>query len=157
MPYRQAKFCIDRNHRRWSLLEGMITRKEPNDGPTEGAELPIQQVVSVEKTAVKRLHRSRLGWPVALVAVGILALSWWTATVWLVAAIPGFVVGFTLLYWGASRIRARTETLDAFQIVASGTKPEEWLLVGSNPEVLGFVEGVKIELKEKEQGAPLQT
>ena len=157
MPYRQAKFCIDLDRIRWTLLEGVITRKEPNDGPAEGKELPIQQVTTVEKRTVKRVQRSRLGWPLTVSAIGILALSWWTATIFWVASIPGFVIGLVFLYWGARRMASRTRLLDAHQIVAPGTKAEEWLVIGSIPEVLGFIEGVQIELKEKEksESAPL--
>src|SRR3989304_5034005 len=99
MAYREAKFCLDMNRIRWSLLEGVITRKNPHDGPTEGQELRIHQVTGVEETTVKRVHQSRLGWPVTLLAVGLLALSAWMASVWWAAALPGVVIGVLCLIW----------------------------------------------------------
>ena len=150
MACRQAKYCLDMNHIRWTLLEGIITRKNPQDGPTEGQELPIQQVTGVEKTTVKRVHRSRLGWPVTLFSVALLALSAWMASVLGLAAIPGFAIGLLSLIWGAKRIPPRTENLEAYRIVAPIANPEDWVVVGSIPEVQGFMEGVKIEFQEKE-------
>ena len=155
MSYRQAKFCIDMNQRRWALLAGIITRKEPTDGPTDGRELSIEQVTAVEQVTVQRRRRSRLGWPTTLLALAILALAGWTATSYWPLAIPGFVVGLPLLYGGARRIPATTQVLEAYQIVAPGTNPEEWRVLGSIPEVRGFIEGVKAELKEKASSAPV--
>jgi len=151
MAYRQAKFCMDLNRVRWTLLEGVITRKKQDDGPAEGQELPIQQVMGIEKITVKRVRRSRLGWPVTLLGVGLLVISGVIATNSWMAAIPGFVVGLAGLLWGAKRIPPKTEDLDAHQIVVTGTNPKDWVVVGSISEVLGFIEGIKIELQEKEK------
>ena len=151
MAYRQAKFCMDLNRVRWTLLEGVITRKKQDDGPTEGQELPIQQVMGVEKITVKRVRRSRLGWPVTLLGIGLLALSGLIATISWMAAIPGFAVGLACLHWGAKRIPPKTEVLDAHQIVIPGADPKDWVVVGSIAEVLGFIEGIQIELQEKEK------
>ncbi|MBI4463674.1 MAG: hypothetical protein HY647_03120 [Acidobacteria bacterium] len=153
MPYLQAKFCLDRNQIRWTLLEGVITRKAPEDGPTEGKELHIQQVTAVEEIQVKRVYRSRLGWPATLFGLGLLALFGWLATLTWIAATPGLLLGLLCFFWGARRIPARTETLDGFQIVAPGTNPEEWRVVGAIPEVYGLIEGVRMELTVK-QGEP---
>lgn len=117
----------------------------------EGQNLPIQQVTGIEKITVQRVHRSRLAWPVTLFAVGLLALFWVIADTSWVAAIPGFAVGLASLYWGIKRISPTTETLDAHQIIVPGTDPKDWVVVGSIAEVLGFIEGVKIELQEKEK------
>lgn len=154
MPYRQAKFCLDVNKIRWTLLEGVITRKGQEDGPLEGQELPIEQVAAVEPTTVQRVYRSRLGWPVTLVAVALLALAVWIATFLWRVSVPFFVVGLLGLLWGAKRIAPQREVLEAHRIVAAVANPEEWVVVGSISEVKGFIEGVKIELQEKAKGAP---
>lgn len=156
MPYQQAKFCLDRNQIRWTLLEGVITRKEPQDGPTEGMELPIQRVTAVEEIQVKRVYRSRLGWPTTLFGLGLLALFGWLASVSWIAATPGLLLGLLCFFWGAKRIPATTELMEGFQIVAPGTNPEQWRVVGAIPEVRGFIEGVRAELKEKEK-SPAQS
>jgi len=158
MPYRQAKFCLDENHVRWSLLEGVITRKEQHHGPTEGEELHIRQVTGLEKTSLKRVHRSRMGGPVTLFAVALLVLSGWVATLSWLGAIPGLLLGFAGLYWGVKRIPPRTEILEAHLILAPGIEPERWRVVGSISEVEGFLQGLRIELgeKEKEQAAAVE-
>ncbi|MBI3894864.1 MAG: hypothetical protein HY313_02930 [Acidobacteria bacterium] len=151
MAYRQAKFCMDLDRVRWTLLEGVITRKKQDDGPLEGQEAPIQRVSGVEKITVKRVHRSPLAWPVTLFGIGLLVLSSIVLTIGWVAAILGSVVGLACLFWGVKRISPKTEVLDAHQIVIPGTNPNDWVVVGSISEVLGFIEGIKIELQEKEK------
>ena len=153
MTYHQAKYCLDLNHIRWSLVEGIITRKNPHDAPTEGQDLPIQQITGVEKTTVQRVSRSRLGWPVTLFAVGLLALSAWTATISWLAAIPGGVVGILFLVWGVKRIPPRTEIIEAYRILTPAGNPDEWVVTGTIPEVAGFIAGVKAELEAKEKQA----
>lgn len=159
MPYRQAKYCLDVNFIRWSLVEGIITRTNPDQGPTEGQELPIQQLTGIEKTTVQRVHRSRLGWPVTFFALGLLALSAWAATIWWLAAVPGGIPGILLLIWGVKRIPPRTETVEAYRLLTPVGNPEEWVVTGTIPEVEGFIGGVKAELEEKERQAqqPAQT
>lgn len=151
MPYRQAKFCLDLNHIRWSLVEGVITRKTAQDGPTEGRELPISQVTRVEKTTFQRTVRSRFAWPVTLFALGLLALSIVLAVIWWPASLLGFGLGSLLLIWGIKRIPPQTETLDAYRLVAPVPDPDDWVLVGGIPEVEGFIAGIQAELEEKER------
>lgn len=153
MAYQQAKYCLDVNFIRWSLVEGMITRKNPNDGPTEGQDLPIRQVTGIEKTTVQQVRRSRFGWPVTVFAVGLLALSAWAATIWWLAAVPGVAIGILLLVWGVKRIPPRAETLEAYRILTPVGNPDDWIVTGSIPEVEGFIGGVKAELEEKEREA----
>lgn len=159
MASRQAKYCLDVNFIRWSLVEGIITRKNPNDGPTEGQDLPIQQVEGIEKTTVQRVHRSRLGWPVTLFAAGLLALSAWAATISWLAALPGALLGMLCLVWGVKRIPPRTETLEAYRFLTPVGNPDDWVITGTIPEVEGFIGGVKAELEDKERQAqqPAQT
>ena len=87
---------------RSSLLAPIIPPKTPPAPPPPPQALPIQRVTGVEKTTLRRVSRSRLGWPVTLFAVGLLALSVWTATISWLAAVPGGVlwspsVGFSYL------------------------------------------------------------
>jgi len=151
MPYQQAKFCLDLNHIRWSLVEGVLTRKTSQDGPTEGRELPIRQVTCIEKTTFQRTMRSRFAWPATLFALGLLALSVVLAMIWWPASLPGFAIGLPLLRWGVKRIPPQTETLEAFRLVAPAPNPEDWVLVGGIPEVEGFIAGIRAELEEKER------
>ncbi len=153
MSYRQAKFCLDVNKIRWSLLEGVITRKGQEDGPHDGQELSIEQVAAVEPTTVKRVQRSRLGWPVTYFAIALLLLATWIATFLWLLSVPFFGLGLLCLVWGAKRIPPQTEVLEAHRIVAAVANPEDWVVVGSISEVKGFIEGVRIELQEKAKGA----
>ena len=150
MPYRQAKYCLDQNFIRWSLVEEVITRKTAQDGPTEGQELPIRQITRIEKTTFQHTIRTRLAWPITLFALGLLALSLVLAVIWWPASLPDFVVGFLLLVWSVRRIQPRTETLDAFRLVASVPNPDDWILVGAIPEVEGFIEGVRADWEENQ-------
>lgn len=151
MVYRQAKYCLDVDHIRWSLVEGIITRKNQEDGPTEGQELPIEQVTGIEKTTVQRVYRSRLGLPVTFFAMGLLALSAWAATIWWLAALPGALLGMLCLVWGVRRIPPRAETLGVYRIVTRVGNPDDWVVTGTIPEVEGFIGGVKAELQAKEK------
>ena len=153
MTQRQAKYCLDQNFIRWSLVEGVITRKTAQDGPMDGRELSISQVTRIEKTTFQRTVRSRLAWPVTLSALGLLALSVVLAGIWWPASLPGFGIGLLLLAWGVRRIPPQTETLDAFRLVASVPNPDDWIMVGAVPEVEGFVEGIKADLAENERPA----
>jgi len=153
MTQRQAKYCLDQNFIRWSLVEGVITRKTAQDGPMDGRELSISQVTRIEKTTFQRTVRSRLAWPVTLVALALLALSVVLTMIWWPASLPGFAIGLLLLWWGVRRIPPQTETLDAFRLVASVPNPDDWIMVGAVPEVEGFVEGIKADLAENERPA----
>jgi len=153
MTQRQAKFCLDQNFIRWSLVEGVITRKTNQDGPMDGRELPLSQVTRIEKTTLQRTVRSRLAWPVTLAALALLALSVGLAMIWWPVSLPGFAIGLLLLWWGVRRIPPQTETLGAYRLVASVPNPDDWILVGAVPEVEGFIAGVQAELEERERQA----
>lgn len=147
MACRQGKFAIDQNKVRWTLLEGVITRKNYQDAPMAGKELPVSRVTAVEKVTVVQTQRSRWGVPVTLLAVGLLVLSWW---LWPTpVGILAGLLGLVCFYWGTRRIPSRKVVLDGYQMVAPSVAPEDWLVVGSSVEVLGFVEGVKAELAEE--------
>jgi hypothetical protein len=153
MTQRQAKYCLDQNFIRWSLVEGVITRKTAQDGPMDGRELSLSQVTHIEKTTFQRTVRSRLAWPVTLVALALLALSVVLTRIWWPASLPGFAIGLLLLLWGVRRIPPRTETLDAFRLVAAVPNPDDWIMVGAVPEVEGFVEGIKADLEANQRPA----
>ncbi|HWP83620.1 MAG TPA: hypothetical protein VNN17_00385 [Terriglobia bacterium] len=147
MPGREAKFCIDRNQVRWVLLEGVINRKTPQDDPDKGLNLPVEQITAIEKTQVKKRHKNPLAKPAAAAGLLLLALFGWLATLSLWLGVPGLVAGLYALIWGLMRLPGTTETLDAYQIVAAGTHPEDWYIVGSHPEVEGFIAGLRRELE----------
>ena len=146
----QSKYCLDEDHIKWSLVEGVITRKTAHDGPQDGQRLAVSEIKAIEKTEFRRTHRSALAWPVTLVGVAMLALSLWLTSVSWLAAAPGLVLGLLLLVSGIKRIPAHTETIGAFRLVAPVANPDDWIMAGDEvPEVVGFVEGIKAEMAEK--------
>lgn len=147
MSGREAKFCLDRNQVRWVLLEGVINRKTPQDDPDKGMNLPVEKIQSIENTQVERRQKNPLARPAALAGFAILVLCGWVSTIYFWVGVPGLVVGTIVLGWGLLRLGGTTERLDAFQIVASGTNPEDWYIVGSHLEVLGFIEGLRKEIQ----------
>jgi hypothetical protein len=154
MLHSQGKFCIDRNLVRWTLLDGIINRKTLQDEPMGGQELPIKQVMAVEKATGKKVERLPFGWPAALFGMGLLAVVWWAGG--LFVRLVGGLGGLACLYWGAKRIPARTTVLEGYQIVAPGVKQEDWLVLGSTPEVIGFIEGLKSEMARETQALRVQ-
>lgn len=150
MGNQQAKFCQDRNGVRWVLLEGVITRKTAEDDPAGGKNLPVGRVTAVEKTSVKRVSRSPLAWPAVYFACVLLAVSAWVLSmeVTALAAAPTLLMGAWFLVWGLRRIRGTEETIDAFQLITSGPRHSDWLIVGSHEEVQGFVQGIQSDMGE---------
>jgi len=153
MSGREAKFCLDRNQVRWVLLEGVINRKTKDDDPDKGMNLAVEKIQSIEKTQIVRRHKNPLAAPATLAGVVFLALSGWIARASWWLGLPGLVVGAIVLLWGLMRLSGTAEKLDAFQIVAAGTNPEDWYIVGSHHEVIGFVEGVRAEMEANRPAA----
>ncbi len=151
MGSRGAKYCLDENHIKWSLVEGVITRKRAQDGPHEGERLPVSDIKAIETMQIQRTHRSPLGWPVTLVALLMLALSFWLSLETWLLALPGLAFGLLLLVWGVKRIPSHTETLRAFRIVAPVENPDDWVLAGEVSEIEGFIEGVKADMAAPDQ------
>jgi len=151
MEGRQAKYCLDENHIKWSLVEGVITRKGAQDGPHDGQTLPVSEIKAIERTEVRHTHRSSLGWPVTLAGVLFLGLSIGLATWSWLAAAPVLVLGLLLLIWGIKRIPARTEIRGGFRFVAPVANPDAWVMAGDVPEVRGFIDGVKAEMAWQSQ------
>lgn len=146
MSGREAKFCIDRNRVHWVLVEGVINRKTPQDDPDKGLNLAVERITSIEKTQVERQHKNPLAKPASVAGIAILALFGWLATVSLWVAIPGLIAGAIALLWGLKRLSGTSEKLDAFQLLAPGTNPQDWCIVGSHLEVTGFIAGVRAEM-----------
>ena len=143
---RESKYCLDQNHIKWSLVEGVITRKGAQDGRHDGQTLPTSQIKAIEKTEIHLTHRSPLGWPVTLIGLVILGLSFWITWVSWLAAAPGLVIGLLVLLWGVKRIPAHTETIGSFRLVAEVENPDDWIMAGEVPEVQGFIDGVKADM-----------
>jgi hypothetical protein len=153
---RESKYCLDENHIKWSLVEGVITRKNKEDGPHDGQTLPVSEIKAIEKTQMHLVRRSALGKPVALIGLAILGLSLLLISVSWLAAAPGFVLGLLALVWGVKRIPAQTETIGAFRMVASVPNPDDWIMAGEVPEVEGFLDGVKAEMAAEAAKQPAQ-
>ena len=151
MGRHEAKYCLDQKHIKWSLVEGVITRKNAQDGPHDGQTLPVAAIQGIERTQLQVTHRSPLGWPVTLMGLAIVGLSLWMGSgSWLLAA-PGLVLGLLLLVWGVKRIPAHTETIAAFRIVAPVQNPGDWVMAGDVPEVVGFLDGVRADMAEQDR------
>jgi hypothetical protein len=149
VPHSPGKFCLDRNLVRWSLLNGIITRKVAADGPQEGRELPVHQVRGIEKTTFLKVERSRSGWLTALFGIAVVVLAWQIDFAPLRLTIG--VLGFASVYAGSQKIRPRREVHEAFRLVGPNLRPDEWIVVGSTPEVTGFVEAVRLESEANAQ------
>ena len=153
----QSKYCLDQNHIKWSLVEGVITRKGAQDGPQDGQTLPISQIKAIEKTEIQVTHRSALGWPLTLIGLAIVGLSIWIGSAsWLVAA-PGIVFGLLVLVRGVKQIPAHTETIGSFRLVAPVPNPDLWIMAGEVPEVQGFIDGVKADMAGESQQQHIRT
>ncbi len=156
----ESKFCQDRNKIRWILLEGKITRTAPQDDPTEGNELPVEQITGVETTSVQRKTRSPLAWPAIYLSLVLLAVTAWLLSMpgaARVVAVAPLILGCAALLWGLSRVKGNTELIDAYQLVVSGARKPEWLIVGSHEEVTGFIGGLREELKNSAPNAAAAT
>jgi hypothetical protein len=151
MSGQEAKFCLDRNQVRWVLIEGVINRKTQQDDPAGGMNLPVEKIQRIEKKVVTRQHKSPLAAPITIAGIVLMALSGLIAVSSLWMGVPGLVVGSILIIWGLMRISPAVERIDAFQIVAPGTTPQEWLVVGSHHEVVGFLEGLERELAKSQR------
>ncbi len=147
MPHSPGKFCIDRNLVRWTLINGVINRKTLQDPPAGGQDVPVRQVRAIQKTTVKKVERLPFGRTMVLLGVLLLAVAWWSMMV--VVRVSLGVAGLATLYSGAERMRARISYHDAYQLVIPGRKREEWLVVGSTPEILGFIEAVQSEITDE--------
>ena len=119
----------------------------------DGKTLSVDQVFGIEKTFVSRSEKSSLSLPVVFFGAIVILASWLIAMWWWVAAVPGFLIGVICLFWGLKRIFPKRHSVEAYKIIAPNTNPEEWLIVGSISEILGFVEGVRTELQQKEKQA----
>jgi hypothetical protein len=147
MAGREAKFCLDRNQVRWVLLEGVINRKTPQDDPDKGMNLPVSKIQRIEETVIERQHKNALAAPASFAGLLVLALSGWIASSSLWLGLPGLILGALVLIWGLRRISGSREKLGSYQIIAAETTPQDWLIVGSHHEVVGFIEGLRAELE----------
>ena len=150
MLHPPGKFCIDRNLVRWTLLHGFLTRKTLQDSPEGGQQLDVRQIRAIEKVTVKKRKRLPFGWAAALLALCLLALSWWASR--LFVRLLGGLAALICLYWAAMRISGRTIEEEAYQIVAPvvapGVNPEDWLVVGSSSEITGLINALKAALTQ---------
>ena len=149
MPHSPGKFCIDRNLVRWTLLNGMITRKNVDAGPTAWKELPASQVTAIEKVSVKKVDHRPFGWPLVILGAILLAVCSLAGSHLLQIVLGG--AGLICLYKGAKRIPPITTEVEAHQIVAPGVKPEDWLVVGSTAELSGFLDAVRAEQAQQKE------
>ena len=151
MPGREAKFCLDRNQVRWVLLEGVINRKTPQDDPDKGLNLPVARIQRIEETSIERRQKNPLASPAMFAGLFLLALSGWITRFSVWAGVPGFIIGAFVFIWGLKRLSGSVEKLGSYQIIAAGTNPQEWLIVGSHHEVIGFIDGLRHEVEQAQR------
>jgi len=126
------------------LIQGVINRKTLQDPPTGGKEVPVQAVRAIQRTSVREVKRPPFGRAMILCAAVLLAAAW-HSTFLLIRGVAG-LAGLVFLYWGAERMRARVSFQDAFQLVIPGQRSEDWLVVGSTPEILAFIDSINPEI-----------
>jgi hypothetical protein len=149
MPHTPGKFSIDRNLTRWSLLNGILTRKGPNDGPTDWKELPVRDITALEETTFKTAKRLPLSWPAVFVGIGLLVVA--IALNSLPVRVVAAALGIFSIVWGARRISPIITVHQAYRVIAPGINPEEWTIVGVTPETRGFLEALKAEFAQKRE------
>ncbi len=150
MAHVPGKFCGDVNKVRWSLIEGTITRTTIEGGIWNTTELPVQQVMGIEKLTIEQSHRSPLGVPVTLFAVALLAIAGWAGS------IPVGVIGLLCLFWGLRLLPKQKISHEAHRLLGPGLDPEEWMLVGSGADIVGFVAALQTELSQKAESVQTQ-
>ncbi|MBI2818168.1 MAG: hypothetical protein HYX72_14635 [Acidobacteria bacterium] len=151
MAYSTARFCIDRNIVRWTLINGVINRKTNQDDPTGGQDISVQEVRAIERTAVRKKERGTLGRPLLFIAVLLLATAWGSDSLTLRFVVG--LAGLALLYTAVERLRTKVTMHDAFRLVIPGRNAEEWTVVGVTPETMGFVRGVEEEISSPTRAA----
>ena len=140
-----AKFCLDLNRIRWSYMNGTITRKTNNDDPLAGQEVPAKQVTAIEQTTIKKVERKPMGRYVIVVGVALVVAAWMSGST-VTRGLLG-LVGLLAMYRGVEMSRAKVTILDAYRLVIPGRNQEDWQLVGNTPEVHGFLEAVRSEMR----------
>ncbi len=150
MAHPPGKFCGDVNKVRWSLIDGTLTRTTTEGGIWNTTELPVQQVMGIEKLTIEESHRSPLGVPVTLFAAALLAIAG------LVGSIPIGVIGVIGLVWGVRMLPKQKVTHEAHRLLGPGLDPEEWVMVGSGADVVGFLDALQSELSQKTESVQTQ-
>ncbi len=150
MAHPPGKFCGDVNKVRWSLIDGTITRTITEGGIWNTAEVPVQQVMGIEKLTIEESRRAPLGVPVTLFAVALLAIAG------LVGSIPVGVIGALCLFWGVRMLPKQKISHEAHRLLGPGLDPKEWVLVGSGADIAGFVNAVQSELSQKTESVQTQ-
>ena len=145
MAHAPGKHCGDVNKVHWSLLEGIITRTATAGGIWNTTELPVQQVMGIEKLTIEQSRRGPLGVPVTLFALVLLAIAG------LAGSILVGVIGLFCLFWGVRFLPKQKISHDAYRLLGPGLDPEEWILVGSGPDVAGFVAAVQTEISQEDE------
>lgn len=150
MAHPPGKYCGDVNKARWSLIEGTITRTTTEGGIWNTTELPVQQVMGIEKLTIEESHRSPLGVPVTLFAAALLAIAGWAGSI-----LVG-VIGMLCLFWGVRLLPKQKISHEAHRLLGPGLDPKEWVLVGSGADIAGFVNALQSELSQKTESVQTQ-
>ena len=143
MAHVPGKHCGDVNKVRWSLIEGVITRTTTEGGIWKTTELPVQQVMGIEKLTIEQSRRAPLGVPVTLFAAALLAIAG------LAGSILVGLAGLLCLFWGLRLLPKQKTSHEAHRLLGPSLDPEEWMLVGSGADVAGFVAALQTEMSQK--------
>ena len=150
MAHPPGKFCGDVKKVRWSLIDGTITRTTTVGGIWNTKEVPVQQVMGIEKLTVEESHRAPLGVPVTLFSVALLAIAG------LAGSIPVGVIGVLCLFWGVRMLPKQKVSHEAHRLLGPGLDPEEWVMVGSGGDIAGFLAALQSELSQKAESVQTQ-
>ena len=150
MAHVPGKYCGDVNKVRWSLIDGTVTRTTTEGGIWNTTELPVQQVMGIEKLTIEQSRRAPLGVPVTLFAVALLAIAGWAGS------ISAGVIGLLCLFWGLRLLPKQKTSHEAHRLLGPGLDPEEWTLVGSGADIVGFVAALQTELSQKAESVQTQ-
>ena len=149
MPHAPGKFSIDQNFTRWSLMNGILTRKGPHDGPTDWKELPVKNISALEETTFRTVKRLPLAWPAVFVGIGLLVLAV-AANSWPARAVAASF-GMLSTAWGIRRISPMVTIHQAYRIIAPGINADEWTVVGVTPETRGFIDALKAQCAQTQE------
>ena len=150
MAHAPGKFCGDVKKVRWSLIAGTLTRTTTEGGIWNTTEMPVQQVMGIEKLTIEESRRAPLGVPVTLFAVALLAIAGWAGS------IPVGVIGMLCLFWGVRMLPKQKVSHEAHRLLGPGLDPKEWVLVGSGADVAGFLDALQSELSQKTESVQTQ-
>ena len=66
------------------------------------------------------------------------------------------VIGVLCLFWGVRMLPKQKVSHEAHRLLGPGLDPEEWVLVGSGGDIVGFLDALQSELSQKTESGQTQ-